>query len=200
MSSGLSGYDLHDDGAPPVDPLELAREWLPPDDSPERPRVTLATVGDDGCPDARTVLLSAFDESGFAFHTSASSRKVAQLAAVPHAAMVVLWPDFRRQLVVRGPVVPDGVASAARAWAARPDYLRRLAWLNDDALAVQPSQERRRRWAEFVPEHSDPAESWTGFRLTPVELTYWSAAEDTASRRLRYRCGTSGWTWSHLPG
>jgi pyridoxamine 5'-phosphate oxidase len=138
-------FDLHGDGTPPGDPLELARQWLPADTDPDRPRATLATTGLDGCPDARTVLLSAFDDTGFAFHTSATSRKVAELAAVPRAAMVLLWPEAARQLVVRGDVVPDAPGPAAAAWAARTAYLRQLAWLNTDELAALPVAERPAR-------------------------------------------------------
>ncbi|OMQ13904.1 hypothetical protein A7K94_0220370 [Modestobacter sp. VKM Ac-2676] len=81
--SAVELFDLHADGEPPADPFALARQWLPADDEPDRPRVTLSTIGEDGYPDARTVLLSAFDATGFAFHTAATSRKVAELAAAP---------------------------------------------------------------------------------------------------------------------
>jgi pyridoxamine 5'-phosphate oxidase len=193
-------FDLHADGAPPEDPLELARQWLPADDDPDRPRVTLATVGADGCPDARTVLLSAFDDSGFAFHTSATSRKVAELAAVPRAAMVLLDPDAPRQLVVRGDVVPDAPGPAAAAWSARTAYLRQLAELNTDELAGRPLAERRSRWAAFRPASPAPAGSWVGYRLRPAELTFWAGAPDAASRRLQYTRTGGSWTWRHLAG
>ena len=195
-------YDLHADGTPPPDPIVLARQWLPPDDEPERPRVTLATVGEDGCPDARTVLLTAFDHSGFAFHTAAGSRKTAELAAVPLAAMVVLWPDFGRQLVVRGDVVPDAADSVAAAWSSRSDYLRQLAWLNTDELAGMPLGERRRLWAEFAARRAPqaPAESWVGYRLRPREITFWAGRADTASRRLHYERREQGWVSAHRAG
>jgi pyridoxamine 5'-phosphate oxidase len=202
VSSAVDLFDLHADGQPPADPWVLARQWLPADEEPDRPRVTLATTGEDGYPDARTVLLSAFDETGFAFHTSASSRKVAELAASPRAAIVVLWPDGTRQLVVRGDVVPDGAEQLAAAWAARSAYLRQLAWCNTDELAGLDLAERRARWAASGAAHAGPgqADSWVGFRLRPRELTYWAAAPDTASRRLHYVRDAGGWRWSHRAG
>ena len=193
-------FDLHADGTPPADPLELARQWLPADSDPDRPRVTLATTGTDGCPDARTVLLSAFDETGFAFHTAAGSRKVAELAAVPKAALVVLWPGTTHQLVVRGDVVPDEAGPAATAWAARTDYLRRLAWLNTDELAALPQEERHARWAAFAAADPGPAPSWVGYRLRPAELTFWAGSPETASRRLQYLRDGDGWTTRWLAG
>jgi pyridoxamine 5'-phosphate oxidase len=190
---------IHADAAPPADPFVLARAWLPADDDPGRPRVTLSTIGEDGYPDARTVLLSAFDETGFAFHTSRNSRKVAELAGAPRASIVVLWPDFGRQLVVRGDVVPDVETSAAAAWAARPEYLRRLAFLNTEHFAGLPLAERVARWGAF-PAPPDTADSWLGYRLRPREMTFWAAAANTASRRLQYLRTAGGWSCRALPG
>ncbi|MGY1773184.1 pyridoxamine 5'-phosphate oxidase family protein [Blastococcus sp. SYSU D00813] len=191
---------VHADGVPPADPLDLARAWLPADDDPDRPRVTLSTVGTDGYPDARTVLLSAFDETGFAFHTARGSRKVAELAAVPRASIVVLWPDSSRQLVVRGDVVPDGAEQAEAAWAARSEYLRRLAELNTEELAGLPLAERVARWAAFSPDGDGPAGSWVGYRLRPREMTFWAASARTASRRLQYVRAGDRWSCRALPG
>ncbi|WP_222195012.1 pyridoxamine 5'-phosphate oxidase family protein [Modestobacter italicus] len=202
VDPGMHLFDLHADDVPPADPFALARQWLPGDDEPDRPRVTLSTIGEDGYPDARTVLLSAFDDTGFAFHTAATSRKVAELAAAPRAALTVLWPDHQRQLVVRGDVVPDAPGSAVTAWRARTAYLRQLAWLNTDELAGLPLDERRARWAAFTtrPGLPSPADSWTGYRLQPRELTFWAAHPDTASRRLQYVRADDGWRTAHLAG
>jgi pyridoxamine 5'-phosphate oxidase len=197
-TSAIDEDVVHADGAPPPDPFVLARAWLPADADPERPRVTLATLGEDGYPDARTVLLSAFDETGFAFHTARNSRKVAELDAAPRASIVVLWPDFGRQLVVRGDVVPDGDEQAAAAWAARPDHLRKLAHLNTAEFAGLPRAERVARWGGFAAPGM--ADSWLGYRLQPREMTFWAAAADTASRRLQYLRTAGGWSCRALPG
>ena len=202
MTAPAPVWDVHDDGPPPADPLVLARAWLPADDDPDRPRVTLSTMGTDGYPDARTVLLTAFDESGFAFHTAATSRKVAELSALPRASIVVLGPGWTWQLVLRGDVAPDPPDRAAAAWHARSAYLRRLAWCNTDDLAELPLAERRRRWGAFGAEHPDPDQPpcWVGFRLQPRELTFWGAHPDTASRRLQYVRDGDAWRWSRRAG
>lgn len=201
MIAPAEAFDLHADGEPPADPVTLARLWLPPDEEPDRPRATLATVGLDGYPAARTVLLTAVDETGFSFHTAAGSSKTAELAALPRAALVLLWPGVDRQLTVRGDVVADSPTSLAAAWASRSDYLRRLAWLNTDELAGLPLGERQGRWADLPqPLPSAPADSWVGYRLEPREITFWAARPDTASRRLRYARADDGWRWAHLAG
>ncbi|KQS68749.1 pyridoxamine 5'-phosphate oxidase family protein [Modestobacter sp. Leaf380] len=194
------GAEVHADTAPPADPVALAVSWLPADDDPDRPQVTLSTQGLDGWPNARTVLLSAVDRTGFAFHTSASSAKAHELAAVPRAAMTVVFaPAFSRQLVVRGDVVRCSPGELAAAYTARSPYLRRLAWLNDDALAALPRAERVARWAAGEPAAGAP-EGWTGWRLVPRELTFWVSDADTASRRLQYRRTAEGWRVRPLAG
>ena len=192
------GWGVHNDDGPPADPLDLASAWLPDDADPDRPRVTLSTVGTDGWPAARTVLLSAFDASGFAFHTSASSRKVAELAALPRATMTVLWPEATRQLVVRGDVVPDDAERSAAAWAARSEYLRRLAWANTDELAALDLTRRQAAWAaQQVPGQAD---SWVGYRVQPREMTFWTAHPEAPSRRVQYTRTPDGWTWRYRAG
>ena len=192
------GWGVHEDAGPPADPFDLSRAWLPDDADPDRPRVTLSTVGTDGYPDARPVLLTAFDETGFAFHTSASSRKVAELAAVPRATLTVLWPDWTRQLVVRGDVVADSPERSAAAWAARSEYLRRLAWANTDELAALDLTRRLEQWAaQQVPGQAD---SWVGYRVQPLELTFWAAHPEAASRRVQYTRTPDGWSWRYRAG
>ena len=64
--------------------------------------MTLATVGPDGRPSARIVLLKAFDAAGFTFHTNYDSRKGRELAANPHAALLFFWPDWSARCASRG--------------------------------------------------------------------------------------------------
>ncbi|MFS2031626.1 pyridoxamine 5'-phosphate oxidase family protein [Curtobacterium sp. CT11-45] len=91
-----------DDAPVPTDPLALAASWLPAAADAPGPTMTLSTVGLDGYPDARTVLLSLFDGERLHFHTDSRSRKAAELAAVPRAAVTLHWPEAARQLVVVG--------------------------------------------------------------------------------------------------
>jgi pyridoxamine 5'-phosphate oxidase len=194
-----------------VDPVALALSWLPGPGDPERPQVQLATVDADGAPDARTVLLTAADEGGFAFHTDARSRKAAHIRAEPRVALVVLWPGFTRQLVIRGVAVPQDPDAARTAYAARSPYLQQLAWQNTAELAALPRAERVARWARFPaddPEASgsdgpQPPPTWAGFLVRPTRLTFWESDAETASRRREFRRASvdaAEWREEHLPG
>lgn len=186
------------------DPLTLAAEWLPTAESGVTPTVTLSTVGLDGYPSARTVLLSRFDGARLHFHTDRRSRKAAELAAVPRATITVLQPEASRQLVVTGDVGVVSDEEARVAFAARTRYLQVLAWVNDHDLAAEPAAVRRERWAAFLEERGDavePPSTWTGYALTPVRMLFWQGDVDGPSNRLAYqRREDGGWSVEYWPG
>ena len=138
-------------------PWQVVEEWLPGNDDPERPQMTLSTVSITGEPDARTVLLSEYDSQGFYFHTDALSRKVAAIAANPAVALTFLWPGFTKQLVVQGRAEVAAADKIAAAFRARSPFLQQLAWQNSFEFAQYPDDERRDRWAAFTAEHPGPA-------------------------------------------
>ena len=187
---------------PPADPWELVRDWLPDNDDPVRPTITVATAA-DGIADARTMLLSAFDEEGFLIHTDARSRKVAQLAANPTIALVILLPEDAHQLVVQGAAEAASAEETGWGFRHRSAYLQQLAWQGTDEFATLPLTDRRQAWAGFAADHRDgfgQPPTWTGYRVRPARLTFWQGDQDTASRRLEYSRAGDGWEVTVLAG
>ncbi len=176
----------------------LLDEWLPANDVPERPQMILSTVT-DGAPDARTVLLTEFDDAGLYFHTDSRSRKVAALTANPAVALTFLWPGFTRQLVVQGTAAVAPAAEQATAFERRSPYLKQLAWQNSPEFAQLPLDERVQRWAAFDVPAVAP-ETWIGFVVAPTRLTFWQSNPDAASRRDEYTLVDGAWVLSYLPG
>jgi pyridoxamine 5'-phosphate oxidase len=176
----------------------LLHEWLPGNDVVERPQMILSTAA-DGIPDARTVLLTEFDDEGLYFHTDSRSRKVADIAANPAVALTFLWPNFTRQLVVQGVASVSPADEQAAAFARRSPYLKQLAWQNSPEFAQLPRDERVAQWSSFdVP--TEPPPTWIGFVVRPTRLTFWQSNPDTASRRDEYTLVDGEWALSHLPG
>src|SRR5690606_20991654 len=94
----------------PADPLDIFAAWLAEAEAAEPNDPTamaLATVGEDGMPSCRMVLLKGYDRSGFVFYTNYESRKGRQLLATPKAALLFHWKSLRRQVRIEGPVMPD---------------------------------------------------------------------------------------------
>ena len=177
----------------------LLDDWLPANSELERPQMILSTVSADGTPDARTVLLTEFDDEGLYFHTDSRSRKVADISSHPAVALTFLWPNFTRQLVVQGTASVAPAGEQVGAFERRSPYLKQLAWLNSPDFARLPLPDRVRQWESFdVPETPPP--TWIGFVVHPTRLTFWQSNPDTASRRDEYRLVDGEWTLSHLPG
>jgi pyridoxamine 5'-phosphate oxidase len=187
----------------PTNPWDLVVDWLPANDDPERPQMTLSTVTVSGEADARTVLLTEFTGDGFFFHTDAMSRKVDNIVKNSAVALTLLWPGFTRQLVVQGRAELAPAQEIAAAYRSRSPYLQQLAWQNTFEFAQLPLEERRTRWAAFAREHAEgfgQPENWVGFLVRPTRMTFWTSDPDAASRRVEYRASSGGWTIAHLPG
>lgn len=188
----------------PDEAWDLLLAWLPSNDDPERPQITLSTVDAAGEPDARTVLLTSFDETGFFFNTDGASRKAADIAANPAVAITVLWPGFTHQLVVRGIAQPAPADHVAASYRSRSPYLQQLAWLNTHEFAALPRDERVTRWLEFDRTHNgsfEQPDSWVGYVVVPTRLTFWSSNGDTASQRVEFSRDAAGeWNRRYLAG
>src|SRR5262249_23657469 len=118
------------------DPVALFSEWLEaalktePNDANA---MTLATVDDDGLPDARMVLLKDVDARGFTFFTNFESAKGRELRAHPKAALVFHWKSLRRQVRVRGTVTEVSAAEADAYWATRARSAQIGAWASEQS-------------------------------------------------------------------
>lgn len=192
----------------PSNPWQIIDEWLPGNDDPDRPQMTLSTASISGVPDARTVLLSEYDSQGFYFHTDSLSRKSVAMRANPSVALTLLWPGFTKQLVVQGRAEVAPAEEITAAYRARSPFLQQLAWQNTFEFAQYSDDDRRDRWAAFTAQHSegtappvfDQPETWIGFLVRPARMTFWSSGSDSPSRRLEYRATPDGWTSTYLAG
>ena len=185
------------------DPLVAMVAWLAIDPA-NPPLGVLATVGEDGTPHCRHLLVSGATVEGPTFHTDSRSQKALDLAADPRATLVVLSADRTRQLTVTGAVAPTDERERLASYRLRSDYLKVLAWTNDSATAQLPPPGRRRMWAGAVGRlgvgPDQPPDTWLGLRLHPETVTFWTAGADEPSHRRRFRAEDGRWRAEELPG
>src|SRR5687767_5544670 len=98
--------------------------------------MTLATVDADGAPSARIVLLRGFDERGFVFYTNYESRKSAELTGNARAALVLYWPDLKRQVRIEGTVSRVSAAESDAYFQSRPRGHRLSALISPQSAVI----------------------------------------------------------------
>ncbi len=152
--------------------------------------MTLATVGADGQPSARVVLLKGADGRGLTFFTNLASRKSRELEANAAAALVFWWGPLARQVRFEGSVARVDDAEADAYFESRPRGSQIGAWASAQSSVLpgrQVLEAAVRRYSERFAAGSVPRpEFWGGFRLAPVRIEFWQGQSDRLHDRLRY--------------
>jgi pyridoxamine 5'-phosphate oxidase len=183
------------------DPIEQFERWF---EEARRAEVfepnamTLATVGLDGQPAARTVLLKGVDRRGLVFFTNLESRKSRELADNPKAALLFWWGPLQRQVRLEGKIEGVAEAEADAYFATRPRGSQIGAWASQQSSAVESRatlEAAEQRFRErFEGSEVPRPDFWGGFRLVPEAIEFWQGRINRLHDRLRYDRQADG-TW-----
>jgi pyridoxamine 5'-phosphate oxidase len=158
--------------------------------------MTLATASAEGVPSARMVLLRGVDQRGFVFYTNYESRKAAELAANPRAALVFWWGELQRQIRVEGPVERTSQQESAAYFRTRPLGSRLSAWASPQSRVIPGRAVLDQRVAELAAGHPDGdiplPPFWGGYRLVPEVVELWQGRPNRLHDRLRYTRSADG--------
>lgn len=163
---------------------------LPPSCFPDPNAMSVATVGADGQPSNRVLLLKSFDEHGFVFYTNFEGRKGRELLAHPKAALCFYWPPLGAQVRIEGSVVQVSDAEADAYFASRPRGSQLGAWASQQSRPISEDGDLERRLAEteqrFEGQDVPRPPYWSGFRVIPHQIEFWHNRPSRLHDRQRY--------------
>jgi pyridoxamine 5'-phosphate oxidase len=187
-----------------LEPLKLFHDWF------DQARVaqvlepnamTLATVGTDGRPSTRIVLLKEADERGLVWYTNYQSRKAQELAGNAFAALQFHWVSMERVVRIEGRVERISEAESDAYYASRPLDSRLGAWASPQSQVISNRGVLVANAAKVALEHGlNPQRPphWGGYRLIPDCWEFWAGRPSRLHDRLRYRLDGGAWTRERL--
>jgi pyridoxamine 5'-phosphate oxidase len=162
--------------------------------------MSVATVGSDGKPSSRIVLIKQFDARGFTWYTNYESGKGRQLAQNPHAALLFFWPELERQVRIEGRVEKTSATESDTYFLSRPLKSQLSAIASVQSAPIGSREDMEANFAEVERRH-DPAAGgtppqrpahWGGYRLVPERIEFWQGRASRFHDRIVYALQADG--------
>lgn len=206
LSEFRKSYELGElDEAQATDgPLALFQRWMDEaiaHDVSEPTAMTVATVGDNGRPSTRVVLLKGCDARGLVWFTNYESRKGQELAHNPFAALQFHWVEMERVVRIEGRVEKTSAQESDDYFQSRPLDSRLGAWASPQSRVISTRAVLVANAAKAAVQHGLNPERpphWGGFRLVPDVFEFWQGRRSRLHDRLRFRLDGADWLRERL--
>jgi pyridoxamine 5'-phosphate oxidase len=178
----------------PEDPINLFNRWFHEVEdfggTGEVNAMTVSTIGLDGFPKSRVVLLKKYSEEGFIFYTNYNSEKGKAIAQNPHICLSFFWPNMERQVIIKGVAQKTSENISDGYFDSRPDGSKLGAIVSNQSEVI-PSRtflEENLKQLEnnFEGKPIPRPEHWGGYLVVPSEVEFWQGRANRLHDRIRY--------------
>jgi pyridoxamine 5'-phosphate oxidase len=161
----------------------------------------LSTVGANGRPSSRMLLLKGFNESGFVFYTNYKGRKGLELENNPFGSMLFFWDKYEREVRIEGRIEKISKEESEKYFVTRPYTSRIGAWASKQSEILSSRGHLIKEAAKYMlkyPLNVPLPDSWGGYRLIPDEFEFWQGRESRMHDRFKYTLENDIWVINRL--
>lgn len=202
-------YEKHQllEGEIILDPFALFSLWLREVEASRKIEevntMTVSTIGIDGFPKSRVVLLKEFDEAGFTFFTNYYSEKGKAIEANSKVCISFFWPAVERQVIVKGFAEKTSNAESETYFKSRPRGSQLGAWASEQSSVISGREILEERVAALEKEYEGKdipkPPHWGGYKVYPEQFEFWQGRPNRLHDRILFsKTGNAGWKIERL--